>query len=143
MRNRLFIFITGLILIGISYPWGRAAIKDDLKFILRNNPVGKPLESPKTTSGPQTKSEFAIVLTGAIRVYQKFVSTQDMNVCNFKPSCSHFANDALAKYGVFYGLLMASDRLQRCNGSNTGYSHKRDDSGKLIDPIDKYYLGEK
>jgi uncharacterized protein len=121
----------------------RCSPNDDLKFILRCNPIVGTINRDNSPDSLKYRSEAKLVLTGAIRFYQKFISSQDMNVCNFSPSCSHFANESLNKYGVFYGLLMASDRLQRCNGTSAGYYPKKSESGKLIDPIEKYYLGHK
>ena len=52
---------------------------------------------------------------GFIRLYQVFLSGQQGDVCNFEPSCSHFAFEAIDKYGPFWGILMAGDRLERCH----------------------------
>jgi putative membrane protein insertion efficiency factor len=36
-------------------------------------------------------------------------------VCKYHPSCSHYASDAIRKYGPVRGSLKAAWRLLRCN----------------------------
>lgn len=51
-----------------------------------------------------------------MRFYQSFVSSQDGdNNCIFYPSCSQYAVNAVKKRGLFLGIIMAADRLTRCN----------------------------
>jgi len=35
--------------------------------------------------------------------------------CRFEPSCSHYAEEALHKHGVFKGLYLTARRLLKCN----------------------------
>ena len=35
--------------------------------------------------------------------------------CRFEPSCSEYARDAIAEYGIFRGGIMAIWRIARCN----------------------------
>lgn len=51
-----------------------------------------------------------------IRIYQSTISKVQGDVCNFIPSCSHYGYEAIRKYDVIKGVLMASDRIQRCHG---------------------------
>ncbi|MEO0139380.1 MAG: membrane protein insertion efficiency factor YidD [candidate division WOR-3 bacterium] len=78
---------------------------------------------------------------GIIRVYQIFLSDIQPDVCNFRHdiSCSRFGRKAVEKYG-FWGILMASDRLQRCNpGSwNLAGSIYDVDGGKLVDTLEQF-----
>ncbi|MBD3182477.1 membrane protein insertion efficiency factor YidD [Candidatus Poribacteria bacterium] len=80
------------------------------------------------------------ILTGSIRFYQSFISTQDSAVCNFQPSCSHFGIAAIHHIGILKGILLTSDRLQRCNGMNIDRYSMDHTTGKLIDPIEFYSL---
>lgn len=85
-------------------------------------------------------SEQKLLFLGALRFYQTFISSQDMAVCNFIPSCSHFSQEAFRKAGVFRGLLLSSDRLQRCNGT-AAFSHIYHydvGSRKFSDPVERY-----
>ena len=40
--------------------------------------------------------------------------------CRFEPSCSHYAEDALRKYGAWRGSMMAVKRLLRCHPWHDG-----------------------
>ena len=40
--------------------------------------------------------------------------------CRFYPTCSHYAEDALKKYGVAKGTLLALKRLFRCHPWHAG-----------------------
>lgn len=58
-----------------------------------------------------------------ITLYQKTLSPDHgwfrarypYGFCRFHPSCSEYAKQALAKYGVFVGVYMAFRRVLRCN----------------------------
>ncbi len=54
--------------------------------------------------------------SGLFYVYKSFFSSQDVNMCNFHPSCSVFGIEAVRKYGAVKGGIMTMDRLTRCNG---------------------------
>lgn len=56
-----------------------------------------------------------------IRLYQKtFSRTLPPDTCRFYPSCSHYGYQAIYKYGVIKGGLMAAWRIIRCNPFNRG-----------------------
>jgi putative component of membrane protein insertase Oxa1/YidC/SpoIIIJ protein YidD len=85
---------------------------------------------------------FAPLLKG-IRVYQDYISSRQGDVCNFIPSCSQFAYKAIEKNGIL-GILMAFDRLERCNYASWNYAGRyysvRYVEGrgyKLYDPVIK------
>jgi hypothetical protein len=40
--------------------------------------------------------------------------------CRFHPTCSHYAEDALRKYGAWRGSIMAAKRLGRCHPWHDG-----------------------
>lgn len=63
-------------------------------------------------------------ILGTIKLYQSLLSEQQGDVCNFTPSCSHYAYGAIKKEGVLKGSLMAIDRLQRCNPWSWDYLNK-------------------
>ena len=54
--------------------------------------------------------------SGLFYVYKSFFSSQDVNMCNFHPSCSVYGIEAVKKYGAVKGGIMTMDRLTRCNG---------------------------
>ena len=56
-----------------------------------------------------------------IRGYQKVISPALAgNTCRFYPSCSHYGYQAIYKYGVIKGSIMAVWRILRCNPFNAG-----------------------
>jgi len=61
------------------------------------------------------------LLLSLIRGYQAtFSRTLPQGTCRFYPSCSHYGYQAIYKYGVFKGGLMAAWRVLRCNPFNKG-----------------------
>jgi putative membrane protein insertion efficiency factor len=62
-----------------------------------------------------------MLLLALIRLYQMtFSRTLPSNTCRFYPSCSHYGYQAIYKYGVIKGGLMAAWRVLRCNPFNPG-----------------------
>ncbi|MDM8528949.1 membrane protein insertion efficiency factor YidD [Anaerolineales bacterium HSG24] len=57
---------------------------------------------------------------GIIRFYQKFISPLYPPACRFEPSCSHYAHQAIEKYGLFKGGWLATKRIGRCHPFNPG-----------------------
>ena len=68
------------------------------------------------------------LIVGLIKVYQKTVSFDHgflkifypHGFCRFSPSCSEYGAQAITKYGIIKGGLMASWRVLRCNPWNKG-----------------------
>ena len=50
-----------------------------------------------------------------IRAYKKFISPLLGHHCNFEPTCSAYALEAVEKYGVFRGAFLATKRVIRCH----------------------------
>ena len=55
-----------------------------------------------------------------IRGYQYLISPFIPPACRFTPTCSHYAREVLAKYGVVKGGWLSIKRLLRCNPWNPG-----------------------
>ncbi len=56
-----------------------------------------------------------------IRFYQKAISPyKGRSYCNFYPSCSSYAVEAIERYGALRGGFMAAKRILRCNPFNKG-----------------------
>jgi putative membrane protein insertion efficiency factor len=59
---------------------------------------------------------------GLIRVYQRFISPLLGPRCKYYPSCSEYAVQAIGRYGILRGSVLATWRLLRCNPfSHGGY----------------------
>jgi len=55
------------------------------------------------------------VALAALRAYQWLVSPLLGPACRYVPSCSEYAMEAVARYGVVRGGLKAAWRLARCH----------------------------
>lgn len=110
----------------------------DLAFIRKINPMTTPSPQEIVRFNPQETSELKLAATGLIRLYQKFISSQDGPTCSFSPSCSRFGMACIQEYGVLRGVLLTADRLLRCNGSQSRHYHKDNVTGKYIDPVSDY-----
>ena len=58
----------------------------------------------------------------AIRIYRIAISPYTGPVCRYTPSCSHYAEEALKRYGPFRGSVKAFARLLRCHPFSAGGS---------------------
>jgi len=59
-----------------------------------------------------------------IRLYQRVLSPALGQRCRFYPSCSEYAVQAIRRYGVLRGVVLAAWRVLRCNPwSHGGVDH--------------------
>ena len=59
-------------------------------------------------------------LIGIIKFYRRFISPLKKPCCRFYPTCSQYAIEAIQKYGVGKGILLAIWRILRCNPFSRG-----------------------
>ena len=52
---------------------------------------------------------------GFLRAYKIMFSPMFAGSCRFQPSCSDYAVEAVARFGVVRGSFLAARRLARCN----------------------------
>ena len=55
------------------------------------------------------------VATAPIVIYQRVFSPVLPRRCKYEPTCSRYAVDAIGKYGILRGAVLALWRLLRCN----------------------------
>lgn len=55
-----------------------------------------------------------------IKFYQVFISPLKPPTCRFYPTCSHYAMEAVSKYGALKGGWLAIRRISRCHPWNPG-----------------------
>lgn len=55
------------------------------------------------------------LLVGLVRLYQLILSPHLGGACNFTPTCSNYAIEALETYGAWKGTILAVHRILRCN----------------------------
>lgn len=57
---------------------------------------------------------------GLVRLYQKGISPYTQPHCNYVPTCSAYAVEAIEKHGAIKGVILAAWRLLRCNPFSRG-----------------------
>jgi len=67
---------------------------------------------------------FKLLLIIPIRAYQYLISPLlGPNKCRYKPTCSHYAIEAIQIWGPFKGTVMALKRIGRCHPWSTHPMH--------------------
>jgi putative membrane protein insertion efficiency factor len=62
------------------------------------------------------------IAVAPIVVYQRVISPAFPRRCKYEPTCSAYAAQAIRRYGILRGLVLAGWRLLRCNPfSHGGY----------------------
>jgi putative membrane protein insertion efficiency factor len=60
------------------------------------------------------------VVVAPIRLYQAVISPALPRHCKYEPTCSRYAVQAIGRYGILRGLVLAGWRLLRCNPFSHG-----------------------
>lgn len=55
-----------------------------------------------------------------IKLYQALISPALGERCRYYPSCSRYAVQAIERFGILRGLVLAAWRLLRCNPFSSG-----------------------
>ena len=55
------------------------------------------------------------IMLAMIRFYQKAISPYTPACCRFRPTCSAYAAEAIAKHGALKGGWLALRRLSKCH----------------------------
>jgi putative membrane protein insertion efficiency factor len=62
------------------------------------------------------------VVLAPLRFYRRFISPGLPPRCKYHPSCSAYAVQAIERFGILRGLVLATWRVLRCNPfSHGGY----------------------
>ena len=59
-------------------------------------------------------------LTPVFRAYRAAIAPAIGNVCRFEPTCSHYAEEAIGRWGILRGTLLALWRVLRCHPFSRG-----------------------
>ena len=60
------------------------------------------------------------VVLAPLFVYQRLISPSLPRRCRYEPTCSAYAVQAVERYGVLRGVVLAAWRLLRCNPFSRG-----------------------
>ena len=83
------------------------------------NPFVQPQGRP-SAEGLRRGARMAVATP--IVIYQRLISPALPRRCKYEPTCSRYAIEAIARYGILRGLVLAGWRLLRCNPwSHGGY----------------------
>ncbi|MCD6531270.1 membrane protein insertion efficiency factor YidD [bacterium] len=96
-------------------------------------PPEKP-KPPYSDETPKFLNGVSVMALAFLNLYQKRITTQDAQKCQFRIGCSQFSKLSFMRHNPFMALLMTSDRLQRCNP----FAHKyypADSTGHLVDKL--------
>ena len=72
-----------------------------------------PREGSAPARGPARLAR--AVAIAPIIVYRRLVSPAIPRRCKYEPTCSRYAVEAIGRYGILRGLVLAGWRLLRCN----------------------------
>jgi putative membrane protein insertion efficiency factor len=62
------------------------------------------------------------IATVPVRLYRRLLSPALPRRCKYEPTCSAYALEAIRRFGVLKGMVLATWRLLRCNPfSHGGY----------------------
>jgi uncharacterized protein len=128
----------GLFWVG-THAYAEIPVQDQLAFIVGANPV--EIEGSSSDARPLSKETGEIKLAGVglLRMYQRYIATQDLPACSFHPSCSQFGVEAITRYGFPRGVLLTADRLMRDNGMRMAHRYRlHEASGRYLDPVSHY-----
>lgn len=65
-------------------------------------------------------SPVRLLLTGMIRLYQRFLSPLFPPSCRFHPTCSEYTRQAIARHGALKGIGLGIRRILRCHPFHPG-----------------------
>lgn len=73
--------------------------------------------SSRSGTGASALSRLVVV---PLRIYQRLLSPLLGARCRYYPSCSEYAAQAIERFGILRGLVLAAWRLLRCNPWSRG-----------------------
>jgi hypothetical protein len=61
-----------------------------------------------------------VALLALLKVYKRFLSPLLPSACRFRPTCSEYMMEAVAKHGAPLGVWLGVKRLCRCHPFHAG-----------------------
>lgn len=137
----IYILLVVFVLVTTIPAMGDQLLSDDLsRIITKQSPATTLIPGNSSSLASGSTNELTFIASNMIRVYQRFISSQDVPSCQFVPSCSRFGALALNRHGLFQGSLMASDRILRCHPRSLQYYEFDEKTGHFIDNVETYAL---
>lgn len=101
----------------------RAIASAFLALILPSSVVHSQSQDFDHSERRETAAFFAAPLKTLLRLYQGALRQARPAICQMYPSDSSYAVQAIKIHGSAKGILLASDRLQRCGNDVKHYEH--------------------
>lgn len=60
------------------------------------------------------------VTIAALHLYKRWLSPMLPTACRFRPTCSEYMIEAVARYGALRGIAMGLARIMRCHPFHAG-----------------------
>ena len=60
------------------------------------------------------------VTIAALQLYKRWLSPMLPTACRFRPTCSEYMIEAVARYGALRGIAMGLARILRCHPFHAG-----------------------
>lgn len=129
---------------GFRSPWERNEVDSDRRVTVRTigfseervASIDNTWKNQQETPSAHDPDHFlldkvsSLPLYLAIRAYQKIGGANTGGHCPMYPSCSTYGIQVLGDYGLFQGIIMIGDRLNRCSHDVWYYRYIEDTSGK-------------
>ena len=116
---------------GMAADYGNSFETHDRDPVLRLDRLPPPAELRRAVRGARPRQRFAVkppppigfggrMAIALIRLYQRHLSSRLARRCLLEPSCSRYAELAIAHNGVIAGAVATWRRLHRCRPENEG-----------------------
>ena len=100
------------------YRKGASAVAGSMVLYCRKNRLGH--NRLGITVSVKLGNAVKRVLIALVRFYQRNISPCRPRCCNYIPTCSQYAVEALERYGAVKGSWLAFKRILRCNPFHKG-----------------------
>lgn len=93
-----------------------------------------------TVSKPTSEMTDSTIKNGQfilLGIWRNYITKVDGPRCGFRPTCAEYARQAIKKYGYAKGVVMGSERLQRCHSCHNFSIYDVTKEGYAYDPVTK------
>lgn len=122
----------------VSIPAQSDAGLDHLKYLFEESVVkSNGQHNSLISNADDFKYEGLVNKTSRLlfTIYKSYFSSQDMNSCNFHPSCSEYGLRSVRKFGLVIGGIKTFDRMTRCNPFSLSSYQYDSERKRFIDPV--------